>query len=208
MFAVDHILISDELLDAPFSCNLGACLGSCCVQGDAGAPLDPDERDTLETLLPIVRDRLRPEALRVIEERGAWEETRPGAFATTCADDGACVFVAYEGRVATCALQRAYAEGRTDFPKPVSCHLYPIRAQQFGEIEALNYEQIPLCNPARKHGCRHNVQVVDFLREPLQRKYGAAWYSRFREAVDARRMALGITPGPRHDQNVQGPDTE
>lgn len=208
MFAVDNILISDELLDAPFSCNLGACLGACCVQGDAGAPLDPEEREILETLLPVVRDRLRPEALRVIEERGVWEETDPGSFVTTCVDGGECVFVTYEGRIATCAIQSAYLEGLVDFPKPISCHLYPVRVQHFGETEVLNYEQIPLCNPARKYGCRHDIQAVDFLREPLTRKYGAEWYSRFRSAVDERRAAPGVGPYPRHEQAIEGQDPE
>lgn len=194
MFAVDHILVSDELLDAPFACNLGACLGGCCVQGDAGAPLEPEERAELERVFPKVKKYLRPEALRVIEEEGLWEETQPGRYATTCVGKAECVFVTYEGPIAKCAIQKAYFEGRVDFPKPVSCHLYPIRIQHFGDFDTLNYEQIPLCNPARKQGCRSGMQVVDYLREPLVRKYGKAWYEKFRETVGARREALGMIP--------------
>lgn len=207
MFAVDNILISDELLDAPFSCNLGACLGGCCVQGDAGAPLEPDERADLERVFPRVRKYLRPEALRVIEEDGLWEETHPGHYATTCVDNAECVFVTYEGRVAKCAIQKAYAEGRVDFPKPISCHLYPIRIQRVGEFDTLNYDQIPLCNPARKQGCRSGIQVADYLREPLVRKYGEAWYEKFRKTVDERRAALGITPKTQGVRTSGGQDS-
>lgn len=194
MFAVDHILISDEILDAPFSCNLGACLGGCCVQGDAGAPLEPEERAELEQVLPRVREYLRPEALEVIEAQGVWEEVAPGQYATSCVGRAECVFVTYEGPVAKCAIQKAYREGRVGFEKPISCHLYPIRVQKYGEFEALNYEQIPLCDPGRKLGRRNDAQLAGFLRAPLVRKYGEAWYDRFRAACDARREALTARP--------------
>lgn len=190
MFVVGNVLISDELLDAPFACNLGACQGGCCVQGDAGAPLEPDERERLEAVLPRVRKYLRPEALEVIDARGVWEEVAPDQYATTCVDGAECVFVTYEGPVAKCAIQKAFREGRVDFEKPISCHLFPVRVQRYGELETLNYEQIALCDPARKQGRRQHVQLADFLRAPLVRKYGEAWYEEFRQACEARRAVL------------------
>ena len=194
MFAVDDILISDTVLDAPFACNLGACRGACCVQGASGAPLEPDERATLEAALPRVRKYLRPEALAVIEEEGVWEEDGPGEYATTCVDGAECVFVIYEGPVAKCALQKAYQAGRLEVPKPVSCHLYPLRVETVGDVQVVNYEQIDICAPGRRYGRREGVQLVDLLREPLERKFGAAWYAKFRDACDARRRVLRITP--------------
>lgn len=196
MFAVDHVLVSDEVLDAPFACHLGGCLGGCCVQGDAGAPLEPSERADLERVLPRVRRHLRPEALAVIERNGVWEETEPGRYATTCVDGAECVFVLYEGPVAKCAIQKAHAEGRIDWPKPISCHLYPLRAERYGDAEVLNYEQITLCDPGRTHGRQLGMRLPDFLRAPLTRKYGAAWYDAFREAVRARRLAFGYDDTP------------
>jgi hypothetical protein len=190
MFVVDNILVSDEVLNAPFACHLGSCLGGCCVQGDAGAPLEADERDLLEQALPKVRHYLRPEALAVIDEHGVWEEIRPGHYTTTCVNGAECVFVTYEGEVAKCALQRVYVEGGIDFPKPLSCHLYPIRIQKSGTFDILNYEQISLCDSARQHGHRTGTQLVDFLRSPLIRKYGESWFEQFREAALARRSAL------------------
>ncbi len=194
MFAVDHVLISDDLLDAPFLCNLGACLGGCCVQGTAGAPLDADERAPLEAAVPAVRHLLTPEALTVIAREGVWEETGSGYYNTTCVDGGQCVFVTYAGKVAKCSLQLMQQAGKLDTPKPLSCHLYPIRVEQYDELEVLNYEQISLCAPGRAHGSRVGAQLADVLEEPLARRYGADWYARFRLALDARREALGIIP--------------
>lgn len=190
MFVVDNILISDDLLDARFACNLGACKGACCVHGDAGAPLLPEERPILEAALPIVRKYLRPEALEVIEKDGVWEEVAPGHYATTCVGNAECVFVTYEHGVAKCALQRAFNEGKLDFPKPISCHLYPIRITSYGDVDVLNYEQIDLCEGGRKLGKRNDVLLSDFLREPLTRKYGAEWFALFQEIIEARRAVL------------------
>ena len=195
MFAVENILVSDDLLDAPFACNLGACQGACCVQGDSGAPLEREELAALEAVLPRVRKYLRPEALRLIEAEGAWEEVEPGCFATRCVGDAECVFVMYEGPVAKCAIQKAYNEGRVAFPKPISCHLYPLRIQQAGEYEIVNYEQISLCDAARRAGGRQGIQLSDYLREPLVRKYGAAWYEQFVEILSARRELLARGDG-------------
>ena len=140
---------------------------------------------------------LRPEARAAIAERGAWEETEDG-YATTCVDDGACVFVTYDGPVAKCALQHAYRAGRIDFEKPVSCHLYPLRVSRYGAFEVLNYEQIELCAPARVHGDESGVHLADFLQVPLVRKYGDAWYDAFRTACTERRTELyGSSPRDR-----------
>lgn len=182
MFVVDDILISEEVAEASFACCLSACRGACCVEGEAGAPLEPDERASLERALPAVRDDLRPEARAVIDKRGAWEETAPGRYNTTCVGEAECVFVTYDGPAARCALQQAYAQGRTDFPKPISCHLYPLRVEQRGGREVLRYERIGLCAGGRTRGRREGAALADFLRAPLVRKYGAAWYERFRAA--------------------------
>ena len=189
MFAVDEILVSDHVVDAPFACNPGACLGACCVQGDAGAPLEESELEDIQRILPRVRKYLRPEALEVIESQGPWERRKQGGYATSCVDGAECVFVTYEGNVARCAIQRAYQEGRIDFPKPISCHLYPIRIERYGDFEALNYEEIPLCDSGRSYGRRVGVQLVDMLREPLTRKYGAVWFEALKRTCDERRAA-------------------
>jgi Fe-S-cluster containining protein len=192
MFAVGNVLVSDNVLEAPFACHLGACLGGCCVVGTAGAPLEPDERGALERALPSVRKQLSPEALDIVDEHGPWETLEDGRYATRCVGSAECVFVTYEGPIAKCSLQKAYHAGRIDFEKPLSCHLYPIRILRYGDYEALTYEQIGLCAPAVVNGKRLGTSLIDFLREPLVRTYGEAWYEQFREACALRRKALGL----------------
>ena len=202
MFQVDHVLVSDALLDAPFACHLGSCFGACCVHGDRGAPLEADEREALERALPVVESKLRPEALREIARRGVWEGTEREGYGTTTVGGRECVFVTYDGGgrrpVAKCALQEAFWAGRTEFEKPVSCHLYPVRVESYGEgaeaVDVLNYERIDLCRPAVPHGERTGVQLADFLDRPLTRKYGGAWVGRFRETLRQRRLDVGIGP--------------
>ena len=202
MFAVDHVLVSDALLDAPFACNLGACLGACCVHGDRGAPLEANEREALEDALPVVERRLRPEARAEIARRGVWEGDEREGYSTTTVRDRECVFVVYDrvGRrdVAKCALQGAFWEGKLGFEKPLSCHLYPVRVERYGEgadaVEVLNVERIDLCVPAVPHGERTGTQLAAFLERPLARRYGAAWVARFRETLRQRRLDVGIGP--------------
>lgn len=190
MLEVNNILISDDVVDAPFSCNLAACKGGCCVEGDSGAPLEESECSILDELLPTVKKYLPPEALMAIEQKGTWVETSDGKFATSCVNDAECVFVTYEGPVAKCAIQKAYFKGEIAFPKPISCHLFPLRATRQGEFEVLNYERIALCDSARQCGKRDNVELEEFLRDPLVRKYGRKWYDAFRVACKDRRGAM------------------
>jgi len=193
MVVVDNILVSDELVEASFTCNLSACLGACCVQGDSGAPLEPAERKHLEDVFPIVREKLRPEALEVIESKGVWEKTTSGEYAATCVGTSECVFVRYDRHVAKCTIQEAYLAGNTTFEKPVSCHLYPIRVTDLGDFDALNYEQIEICKPGVKSGVKHGTFLSDYLEKPLVRKYGSDWYARFREACYKRRHVFQET---------------
>ena len=186
MFVVDDILISDDVLEAPFLCNLGACKGGCCVQGESGAPLDADELPKLEESFPAVKKYLRPKALETIEKKGLWEKDGRNSYGTTCVDDAECVFVTYEGEVAKCAFHIAYQKGEVTFPKPISCHLFPIRVSHNGEHEVLNYEQIKICQPAVKMGRKKNVMLPNFLEEPLVRKYGKKWYKKFVEACQSQ----------------------
>ena len=212
MFAVDHVLVSDAVLDAPFACHLGSCFGACCVHGDRGAPVEPDEREALDEALPVVRDRLRPEALREIARSGTWEGTASDGYHTTTVGGRECVFVVFDrvGKrdVAKCALQEAYWAGKLGFEKPVSCHLYPIRAESYGEgadrVDVLNYERIDLCTPAIPHGERTGVQLADFLERPLTRKYGAGWFGRFRETLRQRRLDVGIGPQDEAPEDAPG----
>ncbi len=190
MFVVDDVIISDEVVEAAFSCNLSACHGACCVQGESGAPLTEAELQEVEAVLPAVRHRLRPEALDVIDKEGVWEKLGPGHYVTTCVGEAECVFVRYDGPVAKCSIQEAYHEGKVSFEKPISCHLYPIRVQPLGDFEALNYEQIDICAPGRNHGNRNGIGLAEMLERPLTRKYGPTWFTQFMLMVKERRDVL------------------
>jgi hypothetical protein len=196
MFAVGPVLVSDALLDAAFACDLGACHGACCVVGERGAPLEKDEIALLERARDVVEGELRPEARSAIERGGAWEGNDRRGFATATVGGRECVFVVYERGVATCAIQRAYQAGRLEWEKPISCHLYPIRVERYGEgndaIDVLNYEQIDLCNPARAEGRRSRTPLAHFLERPLTRKYGGEWYTAFIAAWRQRRSDLQV----------------
>jgi len=210
MFAVDHVLVSDALLDAPFCCSLSACKGSCCVEGDRGAPLLPEERAELERALPIVGPRLRKEAHDVIGKEGVWEGNEREGYATTTVAGNECVFVVYRKGTAVCAIQEAHQQGKLDWEKPVSCHLYPVRVEAFGEgesrVEVLNYEQIEMCAPGIPHGRRLGLQLADFLSRPLARRYGDDWLVRFKAALRERREILGIGPTGDSSPEASGGD--
>jgi len=202
MFAVDHVLVSDALLDAPFACHLGSCFGACCVHGDRGAPVEADEREALEDAFRVVEHKLRPEARAEIARKGVWEGDERSGYHTTTVRNRECVFVVFDGSasapVAKCSLQQAFWDGKIGFEKPVSCHLYPVRIETFGEgadaTDVLNYERISLCDSAIPHGRRTGVQLADFLERPLTRKYGASWVEKFRATLRQRRRDVDVGP--------------
>lgn len=186
MFAIGDVLISDALIDAPFTCDLGACRGACCVVGDRGAPLLGKERAGLERAAKVLAERLRPEGRAALAERGAWEEEQ-GRYHVRCADDGPCAFVVYEGEVALCAIQQAHDAGELDEPKPVSCALFPIRVRDLRLTLALNLEPMAACAPAVPCGRAAGVGVVEFLMGPLTRRFGEAFAQELLAEVRARR---------------------
>lgn len=154
-----------------------------------------EECAEVERVLISVRKSLRPEALAVIDTKGVWEQKTPGYWAVSCIENAECVFVIFSGSVAKCAIQKAYNEGRVDFEKPISCHLFPIRIENCGTTDTLNYERISLCDPARKQGNHMQKQMIDFLEYPLIRKYGHAWYKKFNDVCLQRRELLGCISG-------------
>ena len=177
MLIVDTIFVDESIPGARFCCDLQACKGACCtLEGGRGAPVDDAEVPMLLEAMSAARAYLRPETLAMLDQLGPLEGG-PGNFATTCIDHRECVFVYFdEQQIARCAFERAYREGRTTWAKPVSCHLFPIRVRSFGQ-QVLRYEQMEECSAARTHGETERVALVDFLKEPLVRKFGDQWYA-------------------------------
>ncbi len=182
---IGEAVVEDEVARERFACDVLQCKGACCtLPGGRGAPLEDDEVREIEKAFPEAKRYLSPEHLRAIQENGMVEGV-PGSFATVCIDYRDCVFVYYEGEVARCALERAYVEGKTKWRKPISCHLFPIRVSK-GYSDRLRYEQITECKPGRRKGKADSVPLYEYLKEPLVRKYGEAWYENFRRECERR----------------------
>ena len=177
MIQIDNVVVSFDVFREKFLCNLDACKGECCIEGDAGAPVELEEVAKLEEALPAIWDELSPEARRVIEEQGVVYTDQEGDLVTSIVNNKDCVFTCYDEKgCCYCAIEKAYRAGKVDFYKPVSCHLYPIRVGNYGSYKAVNYHRWGVCKAAVLLGRKENLPVYKFLKEPLIRKFGKAWY--------------------------------
>lgn len=177
MLQIDDKLVSLDLIERFFLCDLSICKGACCVEGDAGAPLEKAEFDLLREILPEVWDDLSPEAQSVINKQGVGYIDQEGEVVTSIVDGKNCVFTYYDNKgVCKCAIEKAYHEKRIDFYKPISCHLYPVRVARYKDFQAVNYHRWKICAVAELFGKQEGIPIYRFLREPLIRKFGQAWY--------------------------------
>ncbi len=178
MIKVGEILVSDDIRDKEFVCNLQKCKGACCVEGDFGAPLDEDELQILADIYPKVKPYLSPEGIASIEKQGTHVLDDDGELCTPVIDGRECVYAIYDkNKILKCGIEAAYNDGKIDWKKPISCHLYPIRITQKKNFEAINYNKWYICAPACALGKELQVPIYKFLKDPLIRKYGDAWYN-------------------------------
>ena len=191
MILIDEILVSDDLLNSKFVCDLNRCKGACCIEGDFGAPLEDNELNQMEKVLEIVNSEISEEAKNVIEKQGVSSfYPKMNAIGTSLTSDGACVFV---GRnklgIAYCTIEKAQKDGLTNISKPISCHLYPVRASHHSVtgLTALNYDQWNICSPACENGKRLNVPLYQFVKDALIRKFGAKFYNTLDEIASQLR---------------------
>src|SRR5690554_3282787 len=170
MVEIDNTLVSDEVFEKRFLCDLAACKGACCVEGESGAPLEAEEIEILENILDEVKPYMRAEGIARIEETGVYTIDTDGEFVTPLVNNAECAFVTFDKNgIAKCAIETAFREGKTDFPKPISCHLYPIRLTKLKDFTSLNYNYWPICDPALACGAKLDVKVYKFLKEPIIR---------------------------------------
>lgn len=183
---VGKVLLSTEIVTEYFCCDLSACHGQCCVDGESGAPLTLDEAAELERLLPTIEDRLSAEARKVIADQGVAYVDVEGDLVTSIVNGQDCVFTCYEDGCCLCAAERAYREQLTDWCKPISCALYPIREKRLSNgYVGLNYHRWSVCDPARRKGQELRLPLYRFLKAPLTRRFGGAWYKELEATVDA-----------------------
>ncbi len=177
MIQIDDAIVSLDIIEKEFLCDIAQCKGQCCVDGDSGAPLEPEEAEKIKAILPVIWNDLPAQSKEVIERQGVCYTDEDGDLVTSIVGKKECVFAYFDNGVCKCAIEKAYREGKTDFYKPISCHLYPIRIDKFPTFEAVNYHQWDVCQCAKSLGKANGVKIYQFLKEPLTRKYGEEWYN-------------------------------
>ncbi len=185
MYIIGNILVSDDVTDEQFACNLTACKGACCWEGDFGAPLEDAELPILERIYPAVAPHLTEAGRAAIAEQGTYTKNGDG-HDTPLIDGGACAYMTLDGTgTAQCGIEQAYNAGDIDWKKPISCHLYPIRinTNPHTGFEALNYDVWDICSAACSRGEREQIAIYEFVKPALIRKYGEAWYAELEAAV-------------------------
>ena len=184
MQIIDKTVVASDVVEESFVCDLNKCKGACCVEGDLGAPLEESELNKIEEVLEVVKPYLPPEALEVLEKEGGYVLDEEGDFSTTTINNRECAFAFYdESKILKCSIEQAWRDGKTDFQKPISCHLYPIRIKNLGDYEAINYDRWHICSSACDLGATLKVPVYKFLREPLVRKYGEEWFEKLENQI-------------------------
>lgn len=185
MIEIDDKIVSTDLLTDCFACNLGHCKGICCVEGNAGAPLEMEEVDLIEEEWENFRPYMTPEGIAAIEQQGFMVVDADGDYTTPLVNDAECAYSFEENGITFCAIERAWREGKCGFQKPISCHLYPIRVARFsnGTI-GLNYHRWSVCRSAVECGRKLGIPIYQSLKEPIIRAYGEEFYQRLEEAAN------------------------
>lgn len=186
MLQIGEILISDDVIEKEFVCNLDKCKGACCVEGDYGAPLEEDELAILKEIYPQVKPYLTQAGIKAIEEQGTHVLDDDGDLSTPTIGGRECAYAIYDDKkILKCGIEQAYLDGKIGWKKPISCHLYPIRITKKKNFEAINYHKWSICSPACSLGKELQVPVYKFLKGPLIRKYGEVWYTELEQVIEA-----------------------
>ncbi|MDN3606815.1 DUF3109 family protein [Kaistella yonginensis] len=193
MIQIDDKLISEDIFSEEFVCNLSKCKGACCVEGDVGAPLDKSETLILERIFDQVKPYLRPEGVAAIEKQGTWAiDPSDNDFVTPMVEGKECAYVIFDEKgITKCGIEKAYEDGAVDWQKPISCHLYPIRVDEYRTFTALNYHKWEICSDACTLGRELKVPIYKFVKTPLIRKYGEEFYQTLCDAADEWKIEYG-----------------
>ena len=186
MILINNIIVNDDVIEERFSCDLNACKGACCWEGDYGAPLSGEEIEILDKLDEIILPYLGDRSKDLLNNEGGtkyFDEAK--MIGTNLHDDGACVYLAYKDGISLCSIEQAWKDGKTEFRKPVSCHLYPIRIDKDDRtlFETMSYDKWDICSAACVKGEKEKIHVYEFAKDAIIRKYGEAFYEQLKEAV-------------------------
>lgn len=185
MLEIQDTLVTLDLAEEYFCCDLDKCLGACCIEGDAGAPVSLEEIGKLEEVFPEVKADMLPRAVDEVEENGVAYPDADGEMVTTLLDGANCAFCTFaKGGVCLCAIDKAYREGRVAWRKPSSCALYPVRIKQYPTFTAVNYHRWSICRDAVANGRKLGIRLYQFLEGPLTERFGQEWYAELKEACE------------------------
>lgn len=177
MIEVKNTLVHEDIIAKNFVCHLDKCKGACCIEGDAGAPLEAHELAILDNIYTQVKPYMTAKGIATVEKEGTYVKDFDGDFTTPCVDTNKeCAYVIWENGITKCAIEKAYEDGKVEWKKPISCHLYPIRITAYPDFDTLHYDRWSICASACNFGDELKVPVYKFLKEPLIRKYGEDWY--------------------------------
>ncbi|MEN8224672.1 MAG: DUF3109 family protein [Bacteroidota bacterium] len=190
MLIIDDIMVSDDLYQVKFVCPVNKCKGACCVEGDAGAPLEEEEISLIEDHIEAIMEYMIPDGIETVEQSGVFDYDMEGVYVTPLIRGGDCAFINFTDGIAWCAIEKAYQEGKIPFRKPISCHLYPVRLTKVGRYEAVNYHRWQICDVALKQGSREGIPLYAFLKDALVRKYGESWYEKLEAEIEHRTSSI------------------
>jgi hypothetical protein len=183
MLQIQKTLVSSDIIEKKFCCDLDSCKGVCCVKGDSGAPLEPEEAEIIENIFEDIKEFMSEAGIKTIERDGFYVIDKDNDLVTPLIDGKECAYTYFENNVALCAIEKAYLNYISDFRKPVSCHLYPVRVKKYKNFEAVNYESWQECGTAILCGRKKNIPLYIFLKEALIRKFGDNWYEQLEYAA-------------------------
>ncbi|WP_430974398.1 DUF3109 family protein [Sunxiuqinia rutila] len=187
MLEIGKTIVSLDVVEEHFLCDLFKCKGACCVEGDSGAPLTQEEAVKLDEIYPIVEPYMTEEGKAVVESQGTSVVDSDDDVVTPLVNNCECAFTFKdEHGIVKCAIEKAFLEGKVDFRKPVSCHLFPVRITEYERFDAVNYQELRICKPARECGAGQKLPLYQFLKEPLIRKYGKDWYEQLAFAAEQK----------------------
>ena len=177
MVQIGSAIVSFDILEKYFVCDLACCKGICCVYGESGAPLEENEIEILEEIFPKIKPFMTADGISAVEQKGVYFiDSDKDTVAQLVGDSGNCAFAFSENDVCNCAIERAYFNGDIGFRKPISCHLYPVRITKYKDFEAVNFHKWKVCDDALTLGKKKGTPLYIFLKEPLIRRFGDEWY--------------------------------
>ncbi len=183
MLQIENTIVSLDIVETKFECDLSKCKGACCIFGDSGAPLEDEEVDIIEKIYHKLKPFLRKESIDTINNLGTFVIDSDGDKVTPLINGKECAYTYFENNIAKCSFEKAYNAGAIKFPKPVSCHLYPVRIKNFTNFIAVNYHNWDICSPAVEKGNQSGTSLFTFLKQSLTRKFGANWYETLKKSA-------------------------